>query len=184
MALTELDPRTALIVIDLQAGTLSNPTVHPAADIVARATELTAAFRAAGRPIVFARVDGTPAGRTTYGAGAREYPAAFTELAPELDPHPEDLSIVRRTWDAFSGTPLQAQLAEAGITQVVLAGIATSFGVESTARHAYDLGFSVVVVSDAVTDLRPESHENSITRVFPVLGQVATTAEIVAVLAG
>ncbi|MET0860021.1 MAG: isochorismatase family protein, partial [Microbacterium sp.] len=71
---------------------------------------------------------------------------------------------------------------ERGVTQVVLAGVATSFGVESTARGAYDLGYNVVVATDAITDLRMESHDASVTRVFPVLALTGSTAEIIAAL--
>ena len=178
----DIDPRPALIVIDLQAGTLSNPTVHPAAEIVAKSVELLDAFRTKGLPVVLASVVGSPAGRNNYGGGAREYPAEFSELAPELNQQPTDLIVTRNTWSAFAGTDLSLALAERGVTQVILVGVATSFGVESTARSAYDLGYNVIVATDAITDLRVESHEGSVARVFPVLAQTATVEEIVAAL--
>jgi nicotinamidase-related amidase len=90
--------------------------------------------------------------------------------------------VTRATWSAFAGTDLNAQLEALGVTQIVLAGIATSFGIESTARHAYDLGYSVVVATDAITDPRLESHTGSIERVFPALGQLDSTAAIVALV--
>jgi len=71
---------------------------------------------------------------------------------------------------------------ERGVTQVVLAGMATSFGVESTARDAYDLGFNVVLALDAITDPNPEAHHNSVTRVFPALGQTGQASEIINIL--
>src|SRR6187431_1976568 len=182
MTLESLDPRTALLVIDLQALTLGNPTVHPVADIVANSAAIAAAFRAAGQPVVLATVAGAPGGRNNYGGGARDYPAELTTLAPELDQQPSDIVVTRSTWSAFAGTELRSTLVELGVTQVVIVGVATSFGVESTARAAYDFGYNVVIVTDAITDLRAESHENSVTRVFPVLAQTATTAEILAAL--
>ena len=182
MTLDALDPRPALIVIDLQAGTLANSTVHPAADILARSVELLDAFRAKGLPVALATVIGTPPGRNNYGGGAREYPAEFSVLAPELGQQPGDILVPRSTWSAFAGTDLGIRLRELGVTQVVLAGVATSFGVESTARGAYDLGYNVVIATDAVTDLRIESHEGSVERTFPVLAQTATVAEIVSAL--
>ncbi|PXA71823.1 cysteine hydrolase family protein [Cryobacterium arcticum] len=183
MTVTALDHTAALIVIDLQAGTLGAPTAHPADDIVARANDLLGAFRAQGLPVVLANVDGTPAGRTQYGEGAREFPGAFSALVPGLDQQPSDLTITRATWSAFAGTDLHALLTERGITQLVLAGIATSFGVESTARDAYDLGYSVAIAVDAITDRSAEAHEKSVAGVFPALGQTGTTAEIIALLA-
>jgi len=182
MTLETLDPRTALLVIDLQKLTLGNPTVHPVADIVSRSAALAAAFRAADRTVVLAAVAGSPAGRNDYGGGGRDYPAELTELAPELEPHASDIVVKRSTWSAFAGTELRATLQQLGITQVVIVGVATSFGVESTARAAYDFGYNVVIVTDAITDLRAESHENSVGRVFPALSQTATTAELLAVL--
>lgn len=182
MTLEKLDPRPAVIVIDLQAGTLGNPTVHPAADIVARSVDLIAAFRARGLPVVLASVVGSPSGLNNYGGGAREYPAEFSVLAPELDVQPSDILLTRSTWSAFAGTDLSLTLKALGVTQVVLAGVATSFGVESTARGAYDLGYNVVIATDAITDLRAESHEGSVARVFPVLSQTGTVAEVVAAL--
>jgi nicotinamidase-related amidase len=182
MPIDRLDAHPALLVIDLQRGTLNNPTVHPGDMVVAKATELITAFRARGLPVVLANVDGTPAGHNDYGGSAREYPHEFTELVPELDQQPDDLTVTRRTWSAFAGTDLDAKLSALGVTQVVIAGVATSFGVESTARHAYDHGYNVVLAVDAMTDIRAESHENSLTRVFPLLGQTGTTSEIVAQL--
>jgi nicotinamidase-related amidase len=183
MPIDTLDPRAALLVIDLQRGTLGNPMAHPVDEIVAKAAELTAAFRARKLPVVLSNVEGTPGGRNDYGGSAREYPSEFTELAPQLDRQPEDVTITRRTWSAFAGTDLDAKLSALGVTQVVIVGVATSFGVESTARHAYDHGYNVVLATDAMTDLHAEAHENSVTRVFPLLGQTGTTAEIVALVA-
>ena len=183
MPLTELDPTVALVVIDLQAGTLSAPLAHPAAEVVGNTVRLVEAFHHLGLPVVFASVVGMPAGRTTYGAGARSFPPEFTALAPELDVRPDDLRGSRSTWSAFAGTDLDAQLKALGVSQVVLAGLATSFGVESTARAAYDLGYSVLIAKDATSDRSIDSHTGSLTRVFPALGQVGTASEIVDVLA-
>jgi nicotinamidase-related amidase len=61
---------------------------------------------------------------------------------------------------------------------VVLSGVATSVGVESTARAAHELGYNVVLATDAMTDLTPEAHRNSVQHIFPRLGETATTAEI------
>ena len=182
MTITVLDAQSALIVIDLQAGTLGGPTAHSADEIVARAAELLAAFRQRERLVVLATVTGTPAGRSQYGDGAREFPAAFSALAPALNPQPSDVTLSRTTWSAFAGTNLHALLSERGITQVVLAGIATSFGVESTARDAYDLGYTVALALDAITDRDPDAHQHSTSRVFPALGQTGSTAEIIALL--
>ena len=66
----------------------------------------------------------------------------------------------------------------------MLAGVATSIGVESTARQAHELGFNVTLVTDAMTDINSDAHVNSITRIFPKLGETGTTQEIMALLEG
>ena len=182
MPVSSLDPRTALIVVDLQAGTVRNPTVHPVDGVVGNATALVAAFRHHDLPIVIATVDGTAAGRAEFGRGGSAWPAEMVALIPEVEPRPGDIVVTRRAWSAFAGTGLREQLAHAGVTQVVIVGLATSFGVESTAREAYDAGFNVVVAVDAISDLRAEAHENSVTRIFPILGETGTAAEIVSIL--
>jgi nicotinamidase-related amidase len=90
--------------------------------------------------------------------------------------------VTKQTWGAFTGTDLAAHLKALGVTQVVFAGVATSIGVESTARHAYELGFNVTLAVDAMTDLNSEAHSNSITRIFPRLGETGTTQEIIHLL--
>ena len=77
---------------------------------------------------------------------------------------------------------LEQQLRQAGVTQVVLAGISTSAGVESTARQAHECGFNVTLAVDAMTDLNPEAHLNSVTRIFPRLGETGSTQEILQLL--
>jgi len=177
-----IDARTALIVVDLQAGTVRNPTVHPIDGVVANAVELIAAFRRHDLPVAIATVDGTPAGRSDIGGGASAWPVEMTALIPEIVPEARDIQVTRRAWSAFATTALQERLAAAGATQVVIVGLATSFGVESTARDAYDAGYNVVVAVDAISDMRAEAHENSVTRIFPILGQTGTTVEIAAAL--
>lgn len=182
MTVSSLDPRTALVVVDLQAGTVRNPTVHPIETVVANAATLLAAFRRHGLPVVIATVDGTAAGRAELGRGASAWPAEMTALIPEVVPQPHDLVVTRRAWSVFAGTGLDARLAAAGVTQIVVVGLATSFGVESTARDAYDAGYNVVVAVDAISDMRAEAHENSVARIFPILGETGSSAEIVAIL--
>jgi nicotinamidase-related amidase len=86
--------------------------------------------------------------------------------------------VTKRTWGAFHATDLDAQLHVHGVTQVVLTGVATSAGVESTARAAHEHGYNVVVITDAMTDASAEAHANSVERIFPRLGERATTSEV------
>ncbi|TAL85768.1 MAG: isochorismatase family protein [Rhodanobacter sp.] len=182
MTITTLDPTAALLVIDLQKGIVAYPTAHPIDTVLRRASALADAFRRHRLPVVLVRVDGSAPGRTEQVRPADERRADWTELVPELHRQPDDHVITKRSWGAFTRTELEAHLTAHGVTQVVLAGIATSIGVESTARQAHELGFHVTLASDAMTDLSPEAHTNSITRIFPRLGEIGTSDEIIALL--
>ena len=176
--LTTLDPNTAIVVIDLQKGLVALPTVHPAADIISRARSLADAFRARGLPVVLVNVAGGAPGRTEQKRPTGPVPDGWTDLVAELDRQPGDIVVTKRTWGAFAGTDLERQLKARGVTQVVIAGVATGTGVEATARQAYEAGFNVTLAIDAMTDTRPEAHDYSIAKIFPRLGETGTTQEI------
>lgn len=183
MTVTALDPNSALVVIDLQKGIAGYPTVHPLADVLAHAGTLADAFRARGRPVVLVNVAGGAPGRTQQPRPGGAWPADFAELLPELRQQASDHLVTKRTWSAFTGTGLADWLKARGVTQVVLAGVSTSAGVESTARFAHELGFNVTLAVDAMTDTNADAHANSVERVFPRIGETATTREIVEALA-
>ncbi|MFF3057568.1 isochorismatase family protein [Streptomyces sp. NPDC057909] len=182
MTATTLDQKTALVVVDLQKGIVDLPTAHPAADIVANSATLADAFRAKGLPVVLVRVTGGAPGRTE-GAPRSGQPAAdWADIVPELGPRDGDIVVTKQQWGAFYSTDLDLQLRRRGVTQVVLTGIATSIGVESTARAANEHGYNVTVVTDAVTDMDGGAHDNSIEKIFPRLGETDTTEAIVKLL--
>ncbi|MDQ8044783.1 MAG: isochorismatase family protein [Patulibacter sp.] len=183
MTVTTIDPQTALVVIDLQAGIVAIPGLaHPTDDIVARSVELTRAFRERGLPVVLVNVDGVPPGRTDAPRRALDFPAGFADLIPELDAQPTDILVTKRSKGAFATTDLEAQLRDRGVTQIVVTGIATASGVESTVRDAHEHGFHVTVVSDAVTDRELAAHDHSIETIFPKIAEVGTTADVIAAL--
>jgi nicotinamidase-related amidase len=183
MALTALDLDTALLVVDLQQGLADAPTVHPLPKVVERSKALIDAFRAHGLPVVLINVAGGAPGRTEQ---PRRYPdglpESFTRFLPELDPQPCDIVVTKQTWGAFASTDLEARLRARDVTQVVVVGVATGTGVESTARQAYEAGFNVTLAVDAMTDTRAEAHAYSIANVFPRLGELGTTQEIISLL--
>lgn len=181
MPVTQLDTRTALVVVDLQNGIIANPMAHPVADVLKNAGELAAAFRRHGLPVVLVTVAGAPPGRVEEKRPLKQEPG-WDELAPELDRQPGDHRVIKRSWGAFSGTELKEWLDRQGVTQIVLAGVSTSIGVESTARQAYEGGFHVTAATDAMTDTKGEAHTNSLTRIFPRLGETGSTAEIIRLL--
>jgi nicotinamidase-related amidase len=183
MALTTLDAHTALIVVDLQKGIVALPTAHPVAAVLQHARALAAAFRGHGLPVVLVNVAGGAPGRTEQARRLGELPTGWADLVPELNRQPQDHAVTKHTWGAFTGTDLAQHLKQQRVTQVVFAGVATSIGVESSARQAHELGFNVTLAIDAMTDMSPEAHLNSITRIFPRLGETGTTREIIDLLA-
>jgi nicotinamidase-related amidase len=179
MPLTKLDGTAALIVIDLQKGLLGMPTVHPMAGIIERSAQLARAFRERGLPVVLVNVTGVAPGRTD--AGPRDLsslPANWTELVPELEQQTGDHLVSKQRVGAFIGTSLHDVLQQRGVTQVVVTGVATSAGVESTVRSAYDHGYNVVVAVDAMTDRDAEAHRHSVEKIFPRMAETATTEEV------
>jgi nicotinamidase-related amidase len=178
MTLTQLDTTAALIVIDLQKGIVGLPTVHPAGEIVGRAAQLARAFRDRGLPVVLVNVAGRAPGRTDAGAPKFSFPPDWTELVPELEQQPSDHIVTKQRVGAFIGTSLDEYLRQRGVTQVFVTGVATSAGVEATARSAYDYGYNVVLVVDAMTDRDADAHRLSIEKIFPRLGETDTTANV------
>ncbi|WP_413987731.1 isochorismatase family protein [Labrys okinawensis] len=179
MALSQIDTNAALVVIDLQKGIVGLPTAHPAAQIVERAARLARAFRARKLPVVLVNVAGRAPGRTDATFNFTP-PADWTDLVSELDRQPDDYTVTKMQVGAFYGTALEQILRRRGVTQVFFAGMATSVGVEATARTAYDHGYNVVLVTDAMTDLNTEAHENSLARTFPRIGESTSTEEVLA----
>jgi nicotinamidase-related amidase len=182
MALSALDPKSAVIIIDLQKGIVSLPLVHPAAEVVNNARALADAFRSHGLPVVLVNVAGVAPGRTEQPRRAMNFPPGWTDLVPELNQQPTDHTITKHTSGAFAKTDLEEHLRGRGVTQVVLAGIATSGGVESTARQAYELGFHVTLAIDAITDASMDPHVHSLTKIFPRVGESGTTQEVLNLL--
>jgi nicotinamidase-related amidase len=187
----KLDPRkTALVLIDLQAGIAALPVQgHTSADVLANAGTLARRFRAAGAPVVLVKVafPGSPDTLKPVTdappAGAMTEPAGWTDLSPELDVQASDIVVLKRQWGAFYGTDLDLQLRRRGIETVVMAGIATSIGVDSTARGAFERGYQQVFAEDAMADLHAEMHVATCKHIFPRMGRVRSTAQVVDALA-
>jgi nicotinamidase-related amidase len=186
--ITALDKKTALVIIDLQKGILGRETAHPSSGVIANSALLVEAFRKAGLPIVPVNVN--PSGAKWLqarvdqpgmpkNAGPMNIPAEFFEIIPDIHTHEGDIFITKKTWSAFFETPMHEELQKHGVTGIVLCGIATSIGVEGTARSASELGYNISFATDAMTDMLMEAHENSIKNIFPRMGEVGTTADII-----
>ncbi|MFE9924500.1 isochorismatase family protein [Streptomyces sp. NPDC005774] len=187
MTLSAMDDKTALVLIDLQAGTLAAPTKpYAAAEVVSKAAVLAAAFRAVGAPVVLVRMSNSPNGADMVPgrseaarlAGGRSRPYDLGPTAEGLSGHDEDILVTKRNWGAFHGTDLDIQLRRRGVTQIVLGGIATSLGVESTARAAHEHGYHIAFAVDAMTDINEDAHRHSVAYIFPLIGETGTTDDI------
>jgi nicotinamidase-related amidase len=182
MALTALDPNAALVIVDLQKGVVDLDLAHPVDGVLRNARRLADAFRARGLPVVLVNVNGGAHGRTERPRPSVPRPADWTEIVPELDQRPGDIVVTKRTWGAFASTDIEQRLRSLSVTQVVIGGIATTAGVESTARQAYEAGFNVTLAIDAMTDMSAQAHDCSVRHIFPRLGETGTTNDILALL--
>ena len=182
MPLTKVDDVAALVVIDLQKGIVAMPTVHPAGEIISRTAQLAAAFRQRGLPVVLVHVTGTVPRRADAGSPKMSPPPDWAEFVPELGQQPGDHVIAKQTWGAFIGTSLDEILRQRNVTQIFLTGIATSIGVESTARSAFDHRYNIAFVVDAMTDRDADSHRHSVEKIFPRMGETTTAADVLKLL--
>jgi nicotinamidase-related amidase len=189
MPVTTLDATSALVVIDIQKGILARPAVHPVQAVVDNVVKLVDAFRARNLPVVLVRVgwsaDMGDAIKTRVQAGPpiTSVPAGFSDYAEELHADPaRDILVLKHQWGAFYGTDLELQLRRRGVTNIVLCGIATSIGVESTARNAFESAYNLTFAADAMTDVNLEAHERALSIIFPRIGEVGSTDEILAKL--
>ncbi|WP_044559835.1 hydrolase [Azospirillum sp. B4] len=182
-----LDPKTtALVLIDLQHGIINLPTApHTGAEVLARAKPLADRFRAAGAPVVLVRVafapDFSDAPRQPTDQAMAHPPGGFPDNWSTLDEglvRPGDIIVTKRQWGAFYGTDLDLQLRRRGITTIVLAGIATNIGVESTARSAWEHGYALVFPTDVMATFTAEMQDFALKTIFPRLGRLTTSAEI------
>jgi nicotinamidase-related amidase len=190
MPLPALDPATtALIIIDLQRGIVARETMpHSAAEVVGRCAMLAEAFRRSRAVVVLVHVafsddDGDRLKPTADSAPpSGPLPHDWSQLVPEIGPHPGDIVIVKRQWGAFYGTGLDLQLRRRGVRTLVYGGIATNFGVESTARDAYERGFEQVFVEDAMSGLTTNAHQFAVTTIFPRMGRVRSADDVLAAI--
>jgi len=110
-------------------------------------------------------------------------PAGWDEIAPELGPKPGDIVVTKRQWGAFYGTDLDLHLRRRGIETIVLGGIATSIGVESTARDAFEHNYGLILVEDAMADMSAEAHEFTVKSIYPRIALVRSTNQVIEAIA-
>lgn len=178
---------TALVLIDLQNGIVGRDTKpYTATEVVERSRAMADAFRAKGATVVYVRVDMNDFHTLPSDEPMnvpKDVPAAMSEIVESAGMQSGDLLITKRHWGAFAGTNLEAELRARGIETVVLAGIATNIGVESTLRQGTGLGFAFVTVEDACTTFSPEMQAFAFKSIFPRLSKVRTTQQVLEAIA-
>ncbi|MGX1786939.1 isochorismatase family protein [Bosea sp. NPDC055332] len=188
----QLDPRkTALVLIDMQKGTLAFPLApYDRTTLIANTASLGQAFAAAGGLIATVNVAFAP-DRSDLPPQAIDHPMMlppggfpqdWSDLTPEIAALPAAVCVTKRHWSAFYGTELDLQLRRRRIETVVIGGIATNFGVESTARDAWQHGYEVIVAEDASSSVGAELHAFAITSTLPRVSRVRRVAEIAAAM--
>lgn len=188
--MTSLDhAATALVAIDLQNGIVGlDVGPHPADDVVARTGLIADKLRQGGGQVIFVRVANAPDGRDALSpltdnaamVSARR-PDGWADLAPGLSVKDKDIVVTKRQWGAFYGTELDLQLRRRGIRTIILTGIATNIGVESTAREAFERGFDQIFVEDAMSAMG-DGHQGTVKSIFPRIGRVRSTDQVLGLL--
>lgn len=176
--------KTALVVIDLQKGITAMPSrPYTAQEVISNAAKLVNAFRKNNMPVFLVHVDTTSETRLlvisdqTFSRPT-PLPSDWAEFVPELTPAPGDIVITKRQWGAFYGTELDLQLRRRKIDTIVLSGISTDYGVESTARFAYEYGYQQIFAEDAMASRSDEQHNAAVNFIFKRIGRVRKTGEI------
>jgi nicotinamidase-related amidase len=182
---------TALVVIDLQKGIAAMPTQpYDAKTVIQNAAKLAAAFRKNKMPVFLVRVTTSADGKDRLVPvvdgenpwGKNKMPGDWSEIVPEMGSEESDFIITKKQWGAFYGTDLDLQLRRRQIENVVLCGIATNIGVESTARFAFEYGYQQIFVEDAMSSRSAEDHNFTVKTAFPRMGRVRSTEDVLAAL--
>jgi nicotinamidase-related amidase len=180
----KLDAKTtALVLIDLQKGILARSVApHPAAAVYERSMRLAQRCRASGALVVRVRVSFSADLADALRLPVDE-PTDYAALPRDWDEFPEpppasDLIITKHQWGAFYGTELDLQLRRRGIRCVILGGISTNIGVESTARSAAEHGYELVIAEDLCSAGSAEMHAFSFKHILPRLARITPSEAI------
>ena len=175
---------TALVVIDLQKGIAAQSTQpYPAQDVIRNAATLVKVFRKNGMPVFLVHIVSTPETMLKVESDLSfsrpvPLPPDWSDFVPDIAPVSSDIVITKKQWGAFYGTDLELQLRRRKLETIVLCGISTDIGVESTARFVYEYGFQQVFAEDAMSSMSAEQHNMAINYIFKRIGRVRKTEEI------
>lgn len=180
--------KSALVLIDLQNGIASRElSPHTSEEVIKNASKLVKAFSEKGAFIVLVRVstiDGKDMvkPKTDLKAAGMKYPEGWDNLVPEIADTKNAHIITKKQWGAFYGTDLDLQLRRRGIDTIILGGVSTNIGVDTTAREAYQHGYNQIFAEDAMSAITKEEHDYVCKYIFPRIGKIRTTKEIISSL--
>ncbi|MCD1259265.1 isochorismatase family protein [Paenibacillus athensensis] len=181
------DPSTtAIVVIDLQGWLGNNYAPYTAKEVIGRSAQLVQAFRRAGSFVALVRVTSSdfgdlPRPRLDHPLPPMTLTDGWDEIVPEIGVTATDHLVTKKQWSAFYGTDLDLQLRRRGIKTIVLCGIASGLGVDTTAREAFQLGYELVFAIDAMTGFSEAEHAHVRDVIFPRIGRIRETQAIAAV---
>lgn len=185
---TKINPeKTALVIIDLQKGIAKRElAAHSSEEVIGNSTKLIDSFTNNNGFVVLVRVstDGKdfPNPSTDLAGGQMNFPEGWDIYIPEIADTKNAHKITKRQWGAFYGTDLDLQLRRRGIDTIVLSGISTNIGVDTTAREAYQHGYNQIFVEDAMAAMTQEEHDFTCKYIFPKIGKIRSTEEVLSAL--
>ena len=181
--------KTALVVIDLEVG-IVNIKGEPftSQEVIQNASGLINTFTGKEAFVVLVKVssadgkDMLKPNTDSKKINSARLPEGWDSFVPELINVKNAHHIIKKNWGAFYGTDLDLQLRRRGIDTIVLCGVSTNIGVDTTAREAFQHGYNQIFASDAMTAHTKEEHDYVCKYIFPRIGKLRTTEEIVSSL--
>ena len=176
-----------LLLFDFLAGHV-NKDRDRYSPVIANAAKLLTAARVSGAVVAHARADHPPGAESLNIADSENRPPLITrgtpeaEIVRELLAQSQEIQVPKRRWSAFHGTSLDAALRAKGVETIILCGGSTEIGIASTAYGARDLGYNLVIVSDACTSSKRAVHDQLMREVFPRLARVRSTIQALEML--
>ncbi|WP_090737550.1 isochorismatase family protein [Paenibacillus sp. Mc5Re-14] len=175
--------KTSLVVIDLQKWISSQYAPYSAEMVIANSAKLANLFRNKGAFVNLVHVSSKdfkdiPSPKLDTTVPRLNLIEGWDEFVPELGVTETDHIISKKQWGAFHGTDLDLQLRRRNIDTIVLCGISSGIGVDTTAREAFQHGYQLIFAIDAMTGFTKAEHEHVRNVIFPRIGRIRTTEEI------
>lgn len=181
--------KTALVLVDLQNFTIALDTrPNSGSQVLEQAAAVAEASRRAGVLVVLVRVESGPDGALALTPSLDGEPQQWTlpegahDFPDRLRPGDRDVVVTKYGWGGFYGTDLDLQLRRRGIDTLLVGGLVTNIGVDTTMRQAHERGYDQIVMSDLCGAFTQADHDYSLQSIFPRIARIRTVAEVVGAL--